>query len=507
MSNIYNPTCLTAPGTYIYSNMNNQVNSCNGYALTIPLEGEVHHDGDIFKEGKSRISGSHDKPLLRAKLDCDYLYVGNLRDSKGVHYLDYLSSLVEADRYLKDITPVTKWSVPAIGAPTTSTNWGRHLRAAYINGHPCGWIFNVQLVADKSSPTGYWARPSQFYFYIYRKIKDVWKCCSRVYSLPVRKYRTGLECDKDSLYPALVRIVEGNYVIPTWAKPYSELGDSVFNTIPRLFSGAPAEGADYGFMPKLDSFFKFKEEQWFDQKYCTCDDYKLQFAINHAYKNALEGAKIMNNNNIQNILGVLELISNLRKGKFDIPNSLSDLWLSYRYSYTTTKLDFKEAVEFIKWTHIMDYSSDFVTRGTCTYEDVTCHVKLRLVWRFGSDAQKAWTTLYTYGLQPNFYLLWDSLPFSFVVDWFLPMGDVLEVIDSDNYYHDRFDFSDACISIEYTGYMQTKSLDADFTCYTRWIEDRFRSLDICYWFEGDQSSDKTILFRCIDAVSLIMGRK
>lgn len=507
MSNIYNPSCLAAPGNYIYSNMNNQEKSSEGYALAIPLEGEVRHDGGTFKEGKSRISGSHDKPLLRAKLDYDYLYVGNLFNSSGVNYLDYLSKLVSSDRYIKSISPKTKWSVPAVGAPTVSTNWGRHLKADFINNHPCGWMFDVELKKDSSSPTGYWARPSSFYFYIYRKIKGQWRCCQRVYSSPVRKFTAGLECDKDTPYPSLIKIVEEEYIIPTWAKPYSGLADKVYNIIPTLFSGTPCEDPDYDFNLSPDIFFRYNEGDWFDRKLCLCNDYKLQFAINHAYKNALDGAKIMNNNNLQNILSVMELISNLRKGKFEVPKSLSDLWLSYRYSYSTTKMDIEEAIDFIKWTHIMDYSSDFVTRGTCTYEDITCHVKLRLVWRLGNDAKHIWTALYTYGLQPNFYLLWDSLPFSFVVDWFLPMGDVLEIIDSDNYYNDRFDFHDACLSVEYKQYIQTKSLDIDSVCYTRWIEDRMRSLDICYWFEDGQSSDKTILFRCIDAVSLFMGRK
>lgn len=43
----------------------------------------------------------------------------------------------------------------------------------------------------------------------------------------------------------------------------------------------------------------------------------------------------------------------------------------------------------------------------------------------------SWRTLRRWGLYPTTEMAWDFVPLSFVVDWFIPIGDVLRAIDND----------------------------------------------------------------------------
>jgi hypothetical protein len=168
-------------------------------------------------------------------------------------------------------------------------------------------------------------------------------------------------------------------------------------------------------------------------------------------------------------------------------------------------MDIEEALEFVKWSGVFNLDRDTTFRGTEVYDGVTCRCKLTIRNRFVDGLLKCWTTLYTYGAQPNFYIVWDMTPFSFIVDWFLPVGELCDIIDRYNYITDRFDCVTCVYSLSYRETMQSGHLNITYEMFSRWVENRFPSVEFCYLHEEKQTSSKTILYRGLDAASLLIG--
>jgi hypothetical protein len=99
----------------------------------------------------------------------------------------------------------------------------------------------------------------------------------------------------------------------------------------------------------------------------------------------------------------------------------------------------------------------------------------------------------------NPYVLWDFVPYSFVVDWFAPIGDVASVISDQRYYtSEYYDFEFCGFSIKYEDEVGTR--------YYRWYQAP-PNLDSSYWFDkgGKTASTKLKLKRTADVVSLVVG--
>lgn len=45
------------------------------------------------------------------------------------------------------------------------------------------------------------------------------------------------------------------------------------------------------------------------------------------------------------------------------------------------------------------------------------------------------------GLSPTYSNLWDIVPFSFVVDWFIDFGHAFSVVDRQQYFHDNVEIA------------------------------------------------------------------
>jgi hypothetical protein len=110
----------------------------------------------------------------------------------------------------------------------------------------------------------------------------------------------------------------------------------------------------------------------------------------------------------------------------------------------------------------------------------------------------------TYGLTVDFYVIWDMIPYSFMVDWFLPISDVLNVWDANAKYFsgEFYDLKDVCYSLSYT-----RELDGhNVKCYSRWNGSVPSSLNSWYWLEPPSASSKTVVYRVLDAASIFIGR-
>lgn len=280
---------------------------------------------------------------------------------------------------------------------------------------------------------------------------------------------------------------------------------------PYLYHGKSTASYDSNRLPNIMNQFRFNEPKNCRIGFGMREDYAFQHLRQSAFMSAIDGVKTLNQNSVSTLIEVIQFLLKLRSGKFRIPDilpsSLSEAWLSYRYVYHTTKMDFKEACEFVNFTGVFDISENFFMRGSAYYNDVECRCKVNLKSRFLSGIKECWSALYKYGLQPNFYVVWDMTPFSFIVDWFLPVGELCSIIDSYNYLSDAYDCINVVYSLKYSYQSGNDHMMLNSSCYTRWVESRFPSVEFSYLHCDDRPADKTILFRCIDAVSLIMGRK
>lgn len=224
-----------------------------------------------------------------------------------------------------------------------------------------------------------------------------------------------------------------------------------------------------------------------------------------AYLNLVQNVPRMNDNNISNLLEITSFIKGLViDHKVDIPNSLSDAWLAYRYSYGTTKMDVQDAIKFMKrhrdlgdWTHLKVHgTSNLVYQGI----SVICRAVATVSPRGIDKIEKVWRALYTYGLSPNFYVVWDMIPYSFIVDWFLPIGDTLNVWDTERQFNQYYSVKDVQFSLKY----EAQNDIGVVSCYSRWLTGTPPVLQGRYMTEKDPSS-KTIVKRVIDAGALLLG--
>lgn len=237
-------------------------------------------------------------------------------------------------------------------------------------------------------------------------------------------------------------------------------------------------------------------------------NYWRNWLIQHAYLDALESLPRLNENSISNIIELVSFIKSLvLDHQIEIPKSLQSSWLSYRYQYTTSSLDAKEAIEFVH--RHMDLGS--LDKGITCYgrsftnykgSDVTCRCRVDVIPRELSTLASIWRSLYTYGLQPDFYVIWDMIPYSFIVDWFIPIGDMASVLDAERMYRPgvNYDFKDIVFSLSY---------DRDFDGYTthqytRWLQGSPPELNGLYWFDKEPVSKKVFTYRCLDAASLLI---
>jgi hypothetical protein len=236
--------------------------------------------------------------------------------------------------------------------------------------------------------------------------------------------------------------------------------------------------------------------------------------IQQAYLDTLTSVPRLNDNSISNVIEIAGFIKSLLiDHKIELPKSLGDVWLSYRYSYATSKLDAEEAISFVsryrdlgtldQWLHCYGASSHHFI-GERFEADIVCRCKLEIRPKDIALLGRVWRALYTYGLQPNFYVVWDMIPYSFIVDWLIPIGKLAQVLDASNIYNGtyyeikgvNFSFSYDIIDDSSNRYHQ----------YSRYVSNGVPQLNGFYFFEEDPTSSKVKGMRALDALSLFIGK-
>jgi hypothetical protein len=243
----------------------------------------------------------------------------------------------------------------------------------------------------------------------------------------------------------------------------------------------------------------------------STSNYWKNWLIQHAFLDACEHIPRMNDNSISNILELTSFIYALVvKHQIEIPKSLSSAWLAYRYQYTTSTLDAKQAISFVRrHMNIGNFEKGITCYGqsyhTVDGTDVVCRCELNVSPKEVGYLAKIWRALYTYGLQPNFYVIWDSIPYSFMVDWFVPLGDVAGAVDASRMYtSEYYTFKRIIYSLTYI----RRVGESKIHCYTRWRGSSPPKLNGLYWFDPEADpSTKTRAYRALDAVSMCIGRR
>jgi hypothetical protein len=237
-------------------------------------------------------------------------------------------------------------------------------------------------------------------------------------------------------------------------------------------------------------------------------NYWRNWLIQHAYEDALAAVPSLSDNSLSNIAEFISVIYNLVVNhRLEIPKRLQDAWLQYRYVYNTTKLDLKDAFAFLKRHYDLEgFNRVIKCRGTSrtTYLNtpITCRCTFDITPAQLRGLESVWRDLYTYGLQPNAYVLWDMTPFSFIVDWFVPIGSLASVLDMEaNMLRGQYAISNVCFSLQYQRVIDGYNIN----CYTRWAASPLQNLNGFYWFDRPKTSGRVVCYRILDTASLLIG--
>jgi hypothetical protein len=224
-----------------------------------------------------------------------------------------------------------------------------------------------------------------------------------------------------------------------------------------------------------------------------------------AFLNAYEQFPVAADNNLSNLSDMLSLCRDIltAPGKA-IPKSLSELWLFWRYCLSTSSADTKQALNYLsrkmitggKPTHYYGRSSVSGTLGGTSTIQVTVGFD---VWLNVSDMPAMINyRLHQAGMELTGYTLWDFLPFSFVVDWFTPVGDRLKLQDDIRHLQQDYVFANCVFSIKYTKDMPSGKAQY----YTRFYGSPPNMDDYTYYDDG-YTGVATTLKRVVDIPSLV----
>lgn len=209
-----------------------------------------------------------------------------------------------------------------------------------------------------------------------------------------------------------------------------------------------------------------------------------------AYIKACESFPQAEINALGNLIESIGVVRSILKGR---PPKVSwkEFWLGYRYSYTTTRLDIEAYADLNRrLSAVIDYP-EIKLHGQAERDGIVCHV-------VASVAPSSILTpdisgfLKTIGLELNLANAWDVVPFSFIADWFLHVGDFLESLDS---------YDQALNMPVYDVWTSFQTSDSNQSTYFR-VPGRFigQFPKISY----RKASKKTIGMRVLDSIALFL---
>lgn len=203
---------------------------------------------------------------------------------------------------------------------------------------------------------------------------------------------------------------------------YGRRGDAPYGkgTVPDVqYSNA----FDYRYN-EMDTFWSVKDLG-------VCMDATHARAWASAYTEAASRLPQASCNMIANVVEALTSLHNLVKGRgLSIPKTAGDAWLTYRYVYNTTRSDLDEIMALTqRLSALSEGCKRFTTYGSYHYGEVEyrCGITLGLDQVLPTNLTQIASR---YGLKLDLVNIWDMIPYSFVVDWFLDIGGMLEQFEA-----------------------------------------------------------------------------
>lgn len=232
--------------------------------------------------------------------------------------------------------------------------------------------------------------------------------------------------------------------------------------------------------------------------------------FSEVYRNAMSsiGADV---NSLANVADFIGAVRDIKKGRlFKGISSISDTvkmaakgWLGYRYAYCTTKSDLEEYQKLVhKFTH-EDRTKVQIARAGLTNDAGSFHCKVVYSDNVCNKIDELYHQLCRAGLMVDEYKLWDMIPMSFVVDWFVPIGDLLEDISTHHWTaeYGMFNISTVTTSFKWTDSLLTNAGRVDVTYYNRSVTTEpppFASY-------REDPSTSTVIKRWVDGGALLIG--
>lgn len=235
---------------------------------------------------------------------------------------------------------------------------------------------------------------------------------------------------------------------------------------------------------------------------------KLEAGIYEAYMHAVEALPKDEMNWFATILDLVQLIiacvtGNIKVVAKTLPQLAADAWLSYRYVYNTTRMDVEDMGELRSRTQKLDSmckimrNPEISTFGVANADGAIIRVSLTYsaseVLQVNNFLDNTWRLLA--------YDAWDLIPFSFIVDWFYSVGDLLHD-DSLHSYAMKLQPAAAWCSVSYT------NVGGDGTNYKRYF--RYRLAGVpgrpdTYSYRTGPNATTLSVKHSIDSLAIVIG--
>jgi hypothetical protein len=224
-----------------------------------------------------------------------------------------------------------------------------------------------------------------------------------------------------------------------------------------------------------------------------------------AYVRAWENLPQASTNTLANISegiglvkGILSGLDNPGKALSEVAESLSDprnAWLAYRYSYNTSKADAKEYARALRAMRDLKRFASQRLRVSARFVDGTGSYGA-VIWYDTSVALPATLdeVLSYSGLNLNASNLWDMVPYSFVADWFLKLGDLFSQFENWTY--------SAEVNPSEVWYTYKSDYDTEQGHQEVTYRVPGRLLPIPPAYRSSSASGKTVMMRIADTISL-----
>lgn len=295
--------------------------------------------------------------------------------------------------------------------------------------------------------------------------------------------------------------------------------EPVFTSSQYLRANAPWVQWTYTKVPGLyHNLWSFQEPLWLVERVCARPEV-VSKAMSQAFKSAFDQFPKVADNNIANLLDVAKLVVDMMSGNVSnlsdllsgrgvksVSKKLANLWMAYRYSYSTTKSDVIQAINARMKNPILYMKpSHFNGEAEIPFSPYPDRAMTGCKVRVGFDVRQQVTDmvraikhgLYSGGLEVSWYTLYDLVPFSFVVDWFTGWGDQLAAKCAGEHYSDYI-FSDVCWSLSY----EYDENQCHAKAYSRWYDGHIPLPD----GSMPAGSDATWLKRAGDTACLVINK-